>query len=183
MNNDSSDPALAGFTKFRAGIETPPQASKSSSYQPFKYVAPGSSTYLPGVSEGEITLLNAKAEQYAVFVRRVAIQVFSALRTKNWASVNYHQARQGRRFAVIEAKMNKQGQLVGTNSTKSSGSTGFDRVLQEAVDTGFWDQNPALSASLDDGNIHFIFKARTWAELAGDPPRERRWLLLSTGLK
>ncbi len=183
-------PDLTGFTKFRSnspsnnsGTSASKAAQNLSSYKPFKYIPQGSSTYLPGVSEGEVTLLNAKAEQYAVFVRRVALQVFSSLRSKNWASVTYQQARSGRRFSVIHARMDKTGKLVSINAVESSGSTSFDRVVSSSVKTGLWDKNPALSASLDDGNIHFIFKAKTWAEKAGDPPRERRWLLLSTGLK
>ena len=176
--------ALAGFSKFRSGIENKAvNKNNLNSYQPFKYIPPGSSSYLPGVSEGEVTLLNAKANQYAVFVRRVALQVFSSLRAKNWSNVSYQQARTGKRHTVVHAVMDKTGKLVSISPKESSGSNGFDKVVSSAVQTGVWDKNPALSASLDDGNIHFIFKAKTWAEKRGDPPRERRWLLLSTGLK
>lgn len=159
----------------------------NSSYQPFRqnrlFEKFGTPDYLPDVKEGEVTLLNAKADQHAVFVRRVAIQVFSALRAKNWAQVGFAQARQTKRFATIEAIMNREGKLISLRLTDSSGSKGFDLVLEEAVKIGVWDQNPQMSAALEDGNIYFIFQAKTWAEIIGDPGRERRWLLLATGLK
>ncbi|MFN8642551.1 MAG: hypothetical protein U0802_13190 [Candidatus Binatia bacterium] len=36
----------------------------------------GTLDYLPDVREGDITLLNTKAEMFAPFVRRVAVRVF-----------------------------------------------------------------------------------------------------------
>ena len=41
----------------------------------------GSTDYLPNLPDGDITLLNTKADHFAVFVRRVAARVFAALRS------------------------------------------------------------------------------------------------------
>lgn len=179
---------LSKFTnKSLAKASDSQRSSRLNTYEPFRqnrlFENSGSADYLPKVSEGQITLLNAKADQYAVFVRRVALQVFSQLRAKNWAQLGFAQARQSKRFATIEAVMNKQGKLTSFKLLETSSSDGFDKVLQNSVQSGLWDQNPPANAALEDGNIHFIFKARTWAEIVGDPGRERRWLLLATGLK
>ena len=179
---------LSKFTSNNFSKASDPQrSSRLNTYQPFRqnrlFENSGSPDYLPRVSEGQITLLNAKADQYAVFVRRVALQVFSQLRAKNWAQLGFAQARQTKKFATIEAVMNKQGKLTGFKLLDSSGSNGFDMVLKDSVNSGLWDQNPPANAAMDDGNIHFIFKAKTWAEIIGDPGREQRWLLLATGLK
>jgi TonB family protein len=138
--------------------------------------------YLPDIPDGEITLLNAKADRHAVFVRRVALQVFGALRKLNWAEVAHSEARRLRGFVTVHATMSGEGKLLDATIEQTSGTSVFDRVVLEAASRGSWDQNPPGGARGADGNIHFIFKSRTWARLGGDGQREQRWLLLATGL-
>src|SRR5690606_20546577 len=49
--------------------------------------ASGAPDHLPSLPDGDITLLNTKANQFAVFVRRVATQVFGELRLTGWESL------------------------------------------------------------------------------------------------
>lgn len=168
----------------------PVRLSRLEEYQPFtrrgdalfpgRY---GSADYLPGVSDGEITMLNTKADRYAVFVRRVALQVFGYLKRMTWAELPKTAVSSLRQLALVNAKMSLDGKLLGVELQRSSGSPAFDRLLLEAVRRGATDQNPPPAAALPDGNIHFIFAGRTWAQYGGERTPEQRWLLLSTGLE
>lgn len=56
-------------------------------------------------------------------------------------------------------------------------------MVRKAAENGAWDKNPPEGVTAEDGDIHFIFKARSWARNGGgNGLNEQRWLLLSTGL-
>ncbi len=143
----------------------------------------GTSDYLPELPDGDITLLNAKANTYAVFVRRVALQVFGALRSQSWASLPYGEIQKLRDFSIIEAVMDRTGKLERIRIQDPSGSVVFDQVVETAARKGTFDQNPPPGAALEDGKFYFAFHARTWARPAVDARGEQRWLLLGTELK
>ncbi|MCB0323560.1 MAG: energy transducer TonB [Bdellovibrionales bacterium] len=159
-------------------------------YQPFRKESlaalfagkAGSPDLLPTVQDGEVTMLNAKAERHAVFVRRVALQVFGALRQLSWSEVPFEQIRSARGFVTVHAVMSSKGKLIRVELRDSSGSTIFDNVLVQAANRGVWDQNPPPTAQTADGTIRFVFMARSWSRFVGDARQEQRWLLLSTGL-
>jgi hypothetical protein len=172
------------------------QASALAGYAPFSRPfgsgarflgASGSSDYLPTLPDGDITLLNAKASQYAVFVRRVATQVFTELRTQGWEMLSGSDIRAATRFAVVEATLSPKGALLNVTLHSGSGSQRFDSLLQSAAKSGARDSNPPVGALAADGNIHFIFQAQSWVDLVPAPRSgvlsERRWLLLATGLE
>lgn len=146
----------------------------------------GISDHLPNLPDGDITLLNAKANVYASFVRRVAIQVFTQLRTQGWDRLRASDIQRVRQHTVIEAILSPQGTLIKTRIVEQSGSPSFDRVVESATQSGAKDPNPPAGAQADDGTIHFIFKARSWTQFGANPrsgaPTEYRWLLLATGL-
>jgi hypothetical protein len=158
-----------------------------SEYRPFTRNATqariGSPDLLPNVRDGEITLLNAKADVYAVFVRRVALKVFTELRHKSWSDLSYQMARSTSKFSTVRATMSPEGKLLRVQLIDSSGNSQFDQLLNQSATSGTWDQNPPIGARAADGQIHFIFKSKTWAERYGDRSIERRWLLLATGLE
>ena len=161
--------------------------SRVESYEPFKkhFLArsnPGSSDYLPSIPDGDVTMLNAKAFRYAIFVRRVATKVFGALRRIGWQELSSSEVRNVRGFVLISATLNKQGELIKTELLDSSGSLDFDDVLKRSVEEGAWDSNPPAGVESVDGTIKFIFKARTWSRPAPGKQRDRRWTLLGTGL-
>ncbi len=174
----------------------PPAAPSISQYKAFSR-PPGSgaaflgsgglSDYLPNLPDGDITLLNAKASQYAGFVRRVAVQVFAQLRTRGWENLSAAEVRRIGDFTTVEAILSKEGKLQEIRLVESSGSTAFDTVLGDAAKSGAKDPNPPPGAVAADGRIHFIFKARSWSSTSSNPRngalRESRWLLLATGLE
>ncbi len=126
-------------------------ASRGNAFSSFS----GTSDYLPTLREGDITLLNTKAELFAPFVRRVAMRVFQHLemrlnQSRNGASGS------GREFAVVEAIMNKKGQLVNARvlQRESNSTLAADRQLL-AVTTPdvFFDSNPPPGAEANDGTF------------------------------
>jgi len=147
----------------------------------------GVSDHLPSLPDGDITLLNAKANTYAGFVRRVAVQVFAELRSQGWEQLTMGEVRQIGDFTSIEAILSPQGKFISLNLLGGSGSSSFDSVVQLSVRAGARDPNPPAGARAEDGNIHFIFKARSWASVGvsarSGGPVEHRWLLLATGLE
>jgi len=164
----------------------PTRAAKLEQYTPFSgrqfAGSAGVPDLLPNISDGELTLLNAKADRFAVFVRRVALQVFGALRRSNWQDVPFREVASLHDMVTVEAILSPKGKLVSTRILDRSGSALFDRVVESSARDGVWDQNPPSAAVADDGNIHFIFKSRTWARRRPDGVPEQRWLVLATGL-
>ncbi|MCK6553495.1 hypothetical protein L6Q96_02745 [Candidatus Binatia bacterium] len=118
--------------------------------------------FLPAIREGDITMLNTKAEQFAPFVRRVAVRVFENFRINLRRSVDAGRFDSSQEYASIEAVMDRQGQLVSieVRERSTSGGLGTDRNLQAAVREGFFDRNPPSGAEAVDGQIHFVFDAQ-----------------------
>jgi hypothetical protein len=147
----------------------------------------GVSDHLPNLPDGDITLLNAKANTYAGFVRRVAVQVFAQLRSQGWEKLTMGEVRRITDFTTIEAVLSPEGRFMTMRIIEGSGSPSFDSVVKQSVAVGARDPNPPAGARASDGNIHFIFKARSWASVGpggrAGGPSEHRWLLLATGLE
>ncbi len=142
--------------------------------------------YLPELPDGDLTLLNTKAFQYAVFVQRVATRVFGEMRQAGWELLRAADIRAISEPSTVEAVIDKSGNIVSIELKTSSGSSRFDGVLREAVRKGVSDRNPPQSAAQADGNIHFIFQSRSWVRpiiTSHGAPSEQRWLLLGTGLR
>jgi hypothetical protein len=133
----------------------------------------GSMDFLPTVREGDITLLNTKAEQFAPFVRRVAARIFEHLQISLRQAAR-GAAGSGREFAEVEAVMSKTGKLVGARVIQRQGNTGLSadrRLLSTAEPDVFFDSNPPPGAEASDGNIHFILLVDLAVRAA---PGERR---------
>lgn len=147
----------------------------------------GINDHLPNLPDGDITLLNAKANIYASFVRRVAVQVFTQLKSQGWEKLSAQQIHQLQGFSTIEAILSADGTFMRAQLIESSGSSSFDSVLNLSVNAGARDPNPPPGALAKDGLIHFIFKARSWSQMGfnrrSGAPTEQRWLLLATGLE
>jgi hypothetical protein len=147
----------------------------------------GINDHLPNLPDGDITLLNAKANQYAGFVRRVAVQVFAQLRAQGWERLSAIEIARLSDFTTIEAVLSPEGRFMRIRLLASSGSSAFDTVVNLSVSSGASDPNPPAGARASDGLIHFIFKARSWSQVGAGrrtgAPVEHRWLLLATGLE
>jgi TonB family protein len=199
--DDSTLALKFGNTPKNQASTSPPSGATSptkslSDYQAFSrppgsgaafFGSAGISDHLPNLPDGDITLLNAKANIYASFVRRVAIQVFTQLRSQGWERLSAQQIRQLSGFATVEAILSPEGKFIRAAIVESSGSDAFDSVLHTSAVKGTSDPNPPPGALAKDGNIHFIFKARSWSQIGvsrrSGAPVEQRWLLLATGLE
>jgi hypothetical protein len=144
--------------------------------------------FIPGIRDGDITLLNAKADKFAVFVRRVAIQVFNYIKQMEWQNLSAEQIASIATSNIVVAVLDRSGKLTSVRLTRASGSGPFDQMLEMAVNKGAHDPNPPLEALAADGNFRFIFMAKSWTRMVAVGPRggrggEQRWLMLQTGLE
>ncbi len=192
-----SDPTLLDkIGSISASNDKTAQRKDSSEYSAFSRPSgsgaqflgvPGTTDYLPNLPDGDITLLNAKAERFAVFVRRVATQVFSQLRVEGWEEMTASDVRKISEFSVVRAILSPHGVLLKVILESPSGSDRFDEVLLRSVRKAARDPNPPPLAAASDGNFHFIFQSKSWSRFAtaarSGAPFEQRWLLLSTGLE
>jgi len=142
----------------------------------------GTLDYLPDIREGNITLLNTKAELFAPFVRRVAVRVFQNF----WIALKKEITGAGltaEEAVEAEAVMDAQGEMISFRITRRSPriALGIDRRLQAAANVGFFDRNPPPGARSDDGNIHFVFDAQIQA--VASPHGPMYWVQLGTGLR
>ena len=147
----------------------------------------GSLDHLPNLPDGDLTMLNTKANKFAVFVRRVALAVFSELRSNGWEHLSASDINSLTQDTEVRAQLSLDGRLLGVQISNSSGSSRFDSVVGESVKAGAADPHPPKEAVAADGTIRFIFRARSWSRAVANRKngamREARWLLLGTGLE
>lgn len=141
----------------------------------------GTLDFLPDVREGDITLLNTKAEVFAPFVRRVALRVFQNF----WISLKRDlvaSSLPATEQVEAEAIMSPSGDMIGFTINQRSAriSLASDRRLQQACHDGFFDRNPPPGARAKDGRIHFIF--RTAVQSQPSPRGTAYWVQLQAGL-
>lgn len=143
----------------------------------------GTMDFLPNVRGGDVTMLNTKADQFAPFVRRVAVRVF-----QNFVILvrrGYDNGGEASdEYATVEAVMDKAGQLVALDTKQRSGSSAFatDRNLETACREGFFDRNPPSGAEASDGKIHFVFDARLTLTFDASGRRVPAWVMMGAGL-
>lgn len=177
----SGEQNSSDVTREQAFLKYQPPSQLNNSSLPFQ--RRGTSDFLLNIPEGDITLLNAKADHFAVFVRRVALQVFGSLKRQSWQQLPFQEATKVRDFVIVHVVMSLTGKFLSADIGESSGSVAFDRMLFSATEEGAWDQHPPPGAEALDGNIHFIFQAKIWSQASPNGYGEQRWLLLGTGLQ
>jgi hypothetical protein len=141
----------------------------------------GTLDYLPDVREGDITLLNTKAEVFAPFVRRVAVRVFQnqmILLRKEVGGASAMESVQAE--AVMDPR---SGDMIGFTIVNRSAriSLGSDRRLREACELGFFDRNPPPGARAADGKIHFVLFSEL--EYVSTPRGSGYYARFAAGLK
>jgi hypothetical protein len=118
----------------------------------------GSTDYLPNVREGNVTMLNAKADKFAPFVRRVGLRVFQGFSMEFKRMVTSGATMDGTDSVQVEAVMSRDGKRVDVVLRQHDGPLGTDRVLLANLDDRmFFDENPPADAVAADGRIHFVF--------------------------
>jgi hypothetical protein len=118
----------------------------------------GSTDYLPNVREGNVTMLNAKADKFAPFVRRVGLRVFQGFSMEFKRMVLSGATMDGTDSVQVEAVMSRDGKRVDVVLRQHDGPLGTDRVLLANLDERmFFDDNPPAGAVAADGRIHFVF--------------------------
>lgn len=132
--------------------------------------APGTRDLLPRVREGNITMLNTKADLFAPFVRRVAGRVFENLDMSLTGLRNSRNPGRGRTVAWVEAVMDRRGRFVRAELKEQQGLSIVSRLLLDAAqpDT-FFDANPPSGAEAGDGLIHFRLMIDLVVDAAVDP--------------
>jgi hypothetical protein len=110
----ASEPGSDGRTQ-------PPAGDQQASVQrkdllrhgdPWRKGSGGSLDFLPAVRDGDITMLNTKADQFAPFVRRVAVRVFETFWIQLRRGIGRGLTDSIEEGAVVEAVMDRQGQLI-----------------------------------------------------------------------
>jgi hypothetical protein len=144
---------------------------------------PGALDFLPDVREGDITLLNTKAELFSPFVRRVAVRVFGhlvILLRRQMEGVTTS----NREWVTVEAIMDKHGDLVSleVKDRSASSSLSVDRSLQRACHDGFFDRNPPGGSEAADGRIHFLLHTRVTTVMGPEGRNLGYEALFSAGL-
>jgi outer membrane biosynthesis protein TonB len=118
----------------------------------------GSPDYLPNVRQGDITLLNTKADRFAPFVRRVGLRVFQSFTMEFKQEIHAGTVPEGRENVEIEAVMTRDGKRADVFLRQHDGNLSADRTLLGTLtDQIFFDENPPTEAVAADGRIHFIF--------------------------
>lgn len=119
----------------------------------------GTPDVLPDIRQGNLTFLNAKANRFAPFVRRVALRVFQHLIIHQRKNLHINDVVAAQNVSTIEAKIDMQGNLKKLIIQTRSGSYAVDEGLLRACENGAWDENPPPEAIAEDGMIHFIFRS------------------------
>jgi hypothetical protein len=140
---------------------------------------PGITDYLPTIKEGDITLLNTKADLFAPFVRRVGARVFQHLEMRLRQASRRGASGRGREFAQVEAVMSREGRLLNARVLRRHSDTSlaaYRELLAVTRPEIFFDANPPSGAEASDGHIHFILQI----ELSVDVAVNRRTAAPST---
>jgi hypothetical protein len=146
----------------------------------------GSADLLPNLPDGDMTFLNTKASQFAVFVRRVALSVFGEIKQLGWEQLSSSEIQAIRDSVEVHAVLSKSGALESVFIVTPSGSKRFDSTISQSIHNGARDSNPPAEAARPDGKFEFIFRAKSWSMVATSRHGgffERRWLQLETGLE
>lgn len=129
----------------------------------------GTMDFLPSVQAGDVTMLNTKADQFAPFVRRVAVRVFQNFWILLRRNMDSGLRQSVEESATVEAVMDMHGNLIDlkTKGAQFGGPLNTDRELRKACREAFFDRNPPDGAQASDGKIHFLF--HTQVQVMVDP--------------
>ena len=124
---------------------------------------------LPDVAQGNLTLLNTKADRFAPFVRRVGTRVFQNLLIYQRRDLGLNDILAAHEAITVRAVLDKSGKLKTLDVEDRSGSLAVDQTLLDALRQAAFDQNPPPTAANPNGEFEFIFQAQLAAAIAPGP--------------
>jgi hypothetical protein len=141
----------------------------------------GAPDYLPNVREGNLTMLNAKADRFAPFVRRVGLRVFQGFSMEFKSQILSGAVPAGKDNVQVEAVMSRDGKRTDVYLRQHNGDLSADRVLLGNLnDKIFFDENPPAEAVAADGRIHFVFALDavvSYGDRSGGRQRGAQWVM------
>jgi len=141
----------------------------------------GAPDYLPNVREGNLTMLNAKADRFAPFVRRVGLRVFQGFSMEFKSQIISGAVPAGKDNVQVEAVMSRDGKRMDVYLRQHNGDLSADRVLLGNLnDKIFFDENPPAEAVAADGRIHFVFALDavvSYDDRSGGRQRGAQWVM------
>jgi len=141
----------------------------------------GAPDYLPNVREGNLTMLNAKADRFAPFVRRVGLRVFQGFSMEFKSQIISGAVPAGKDNVQVEAVMSRDGKRMDVYLRQHNGDLSADRVLLgNLTDKIFFDDNPPAEAVAADGRIHFVFALDavvSYGDRSGGRQRGAQWVM------
>ena len=141
----------------------------------------GAPDYLPNVREGNLTMLNAKADRFAPFVRRVGLRVLQGFSMEFKSQIISGAVPAGKDNVQVEAVMSRDGKRMDVYLRQHNGDLSADRVLLGNLnDKIFFDENPPAEAVAADGRIHFVFALDavvSYDDRSGGRQRGAQWVM------
>ncbi len=129
----------------------------------------GSFDYLPDVAQGNLTMLNTKADRFAPFVRRVGTRVFQNLLIFQRHNLEPSDIIAANDVVTARVTLDRHGKLKSLKIEDHSGSMAVDQTLIDALRQAAFDDNPPPSAANPDGEYEFIFQAQLIAGVGPGP--------------
>ena len=130
----------------------------------------GSFDNVPDVAQGNLTMLNTKADRFAPFVRRVGTRVFQNLLIFQRQNLEASDIIAATDIVTAHVTLDASGRLKHLEVEDHSGSMAVDQTLTDALRQAAFDDNPPKAAANASGEYEFIFQAQL---LAGVGPGAR----------
>ncbi|MEW6269359.1 MAG: TonB C-terminal domain-containing protein, partial [Thermodesulfobacteriota bacterium] len=124
---------------------------------------------LPDVAQGNLTMLNTKADRFAPFVRRVGTRVFQNLLIYQRQNLEASDILAADDIVTARVTLDRSGKLKTLEVEDHSGSMAVDQTLIDALRQAAFDDNPPPSAANVNGEYEFVFQAQLIAGVGPGP--------------
>lgn len=129
----------------------------------------GSFDNVPDVAQGNLTMLNTKADRFAPFVRRVGTRVFQNLLIFQRQNLEPSDIIAATDLVTVRVTLDAKGRLKGFEVDDHSGSMAVDQTLIDALKQAAFDDNPPKAAANAQGEYEFVFQAQLLAGVGQGP--------------
>lgn len=129
----------------------------------------GSFDNVPDVAQGNLTMLNTKADRFAPFVRRVGTRVFQNLLIFQRQNLEPSDIIAATDLVTVHVTLDAKGRLKNFEVEDHSGSMAVDQTLTDALKQAAFDDNPPKAAANAQGEYEFVFQAQLLAGVGQGP--------------